>query len=184
MKLILFRHCETTFNKTHKFTGTLDARLTSLGRKQASELCTHLKRESADIIFSSPLHRCLETAQIVRGKKDIVIVADQNLRERSYGDLQGMSHARYKREHGEEALHFIRRNYDVAPSNGESLKDVERRVVAWYKRLLKCKYDRVWVCMHGNVLRMLRKHLEQLSVRETLNLEHPYNVVYEYDVKL
>lgn len=184
MKLVLFRHCQTTYNRSHRFTGTIDVGLTAKGRGQAKQLMRHLRRESPDIIFSSPLHRCMDTADIVRGDRDVAIMAVQDLRERSYGDLQGTTHAAYKRRYGADALHNVRRSYDTAPPHGESLKQVEARVVAWYKGMLKSGYSEVWVCMHGNVLRMLRKHLEGLTVQETLALEHPYNVVYEYNVKI
>ena len=184
MKLVLFRHCQTTYNRSHRFTGTIDVGLTVKGRGQAKQLMRHLCKEVPDIIFSSPLHRCMDTADIVRGDRDVAIMAVQDLRERSYGDLQGTTHAAYKRRYGADALHNVRRSYDTAPPHGESLKQVEARVVAWYKGMLKSGYSEVWVCMHGNVLRMLRKHLEGLTVQETLALEHPYNVVYEYNVKI
>lgn len=54
------------------------------------------------------------------------------MNERDYGDLSGISKLKAKEKWGEEQVRLWRRSYDVAPPNGESLKDTVARVLPFY----------------------------------------------------
>ena len=87
---------------------------------------------------------------------------------------------------GPEQVHIWRRSYDVAPPNGESLKDTEERVVPYFQSeiepLLR-EGKNVLVVAHGNSLRALIKYLEHLSPEEIVKVEIPTGKpkVYELD---
>ena len=64
MKLIITRHGETKGN-VKRILADIDDPLTLNGKKQAKALSERLKKEKIDVIFSSPLIRAKETAQII-----------------------------------------------------------------------------------------------------------------------
>ena len=74
-----------------------------------------------------------------------------------------------REEYGEEQVHIWRRSYDIAPPNGESLKDTKDRVMPYYHEniepLLKEGKD-IIISAHGNSLRALIMHLENLIVEK------------------
>ncbi len=136
------------------------------------------------------------------------------LNERHYGALQGLNKAETARRYGEEQVQQWRRSYDVAPPAltpddprhpgrdpryrelapdelplTESLKDTERRLMPfWRTGILPALATgrTVIVAAHGNSLRALVKHLDQLDDEAVVALNIPTGVprVYEFDEDL
>jgi 2,3-bisphosphoglycerate-dependent phosphoglycerate mutase len=106
-----------------------------------------------------------------------------------YGDLQGMDKDETREKFGEEQVHVWRRSYDVAPPNGESLKDTADRVIPYFEANIKPLLEQgknVIVAAHGNSLRALIMHLEGLSSEAITAVEIPTGKpkVYELDEQL
>lgn len=80
-KLYLIRHGETASNANGVFRGRYDVPLNDTGRKQAESLRNRLIREKLDIVYSSPLKRAVETAEIISDGEIDIEVSDyfQNL---------------------------------------------------------------------------------------------------------
>lgn len=91
MKLYLARHGETDWNLEHKAQGQVDIPLNATGIKQAEGLRDKLKSYDFDVCYCSPLKRAAQTARIVvDGRSEIIF--DNNLKERSFGRLEGTDH--------------------------------------------------------------------------------------------
>ena len=84
MKLYVVRHGQTDWNVQHKLQGSVDIPLNSTGLKQAQELSTKIETLDFNLIISSPLSRALETAKIINQKKNVPIVTNNLLAERSF----------------------------------------------------------------------------------------------------
>ncbi|MDA1196990.1 MAG: 2,3-bisphosphoglycerate-dependent phosphoglycerate mutase [Nanoarchaeota archaeon] len=185
--IFLFRHAQSYFNRAKKFTGWKDSKLTPFGIKQAKKVAKLLKNKHIDVAYHTRLSRSKDTLKAVlkfhpECKKKI---KDDRMIERSYGELQGTTHAVFLRNHGEKKLHIIRRSYDVAPKNGESIKMVEKRVNAFIKELLKkIKKENINVAIsaHGNSMRPFRKYFEKLTLKQMMHLENPWDDYFEYKV--
>lgn len=104
MKIYLFRHGQSTFNRDKRFTGFLDARLTPAGIEDARTVGRKLARRRFDIAFSSDLTRSKQTLSEVISfqKRDIEVFVDPRIKERDYGELAGQHHAAYITKCGEE----------------------------------------------------------------------------------
>ncbi len=88
---------------------------------------------------------------------------------------------------GEKDLEHVRRGYSVVPPNGESVQMVEKRVMAFIDDLLVlCREYKVNVALsvHGNSMRPIRKYFEDLSTKEMMHLENPWDQVFVYSVKV
>jgi broad specificity phosphatase PhoE len=116
--IILARHGQTQANAQGRLLGRLDVPLTDLGRAQAKALASHLP--AVDRVVSSPLQRCLETAEAF----DLPVEVDDRWIEMDYGVWDGVPLASVTQE---QWSHF-RSNTLFAPPGGESLATVGRRV--------------------------------------------------------
>jgi len=91
MKFRIVRHAESTGNAQGRWQGRNDTLLTELGREQAARLRERFTAEGyqPSHIYSSPLSRTLETAQIASGAWDIPIVQIDDLMETDIGVFTG-----------------------------------------------------------------------------------------------
>jgi 2,3-bisphosphoglycerate-dependent phosphoglycerate mutase len=136
------------------------------------------------------------------------------INERMYGALQGLNKAETVAKHGEDQVKIWRRSYDVppppldekhefypgndpryaklAPSDvprTECLKDtVNRFLPYWNEQIAPAvrRGERVIIAAHGNSLRALVKHLDNVSDDEIVELNIPTGIplVYELDDQL
>ena len=110
------------------------------------------------------------------------------MNERHYGDLQGLNKAETAKKFGDQQVHIWRRSYDIAPPNGESLKDTAARTLPYFNEkilpLVKAGKN-VLVAAHGNSLRSIVMELDKLTKEQVLelNLGTGVPIVYETDAK-
>ena len=188
-KLILLRHGQSTWNLENRFTGWIDVPLTEQGKKEAEEAGKLLRDIPIDLAFTSVLVRAIDTLRIAlkaAGQENVPVQYDKALNERMYGDLQGLNKAEMAKKFGEEQVKLWRRSYDVAPPNGESLKDTAARAIPYFKEVIlpEVKAGKtVLVSAHGNSLRAIVMYLDNLTKEQVLELNIPNGVpiIYEID---
>jgi 2,3-bisphosphoglycerate-dependent phosphoglycerate mutase len=189
--LVLLRHGESQWNLENRFTGWVDVPLSAKGTDEAKSAGEKLKGYVFDRAFTSVLQRAINTLSIVldiTGQTNIPVEQDQALNERHYGDLQGLNKAETAVKFGEAQVKIWRRSFDIQPPNGESLKDTLARVLPyWEKKIFPhvLAGERLIIAAHGNSLRSLVMHLDNLTREQVLELNIPTGVplVYEFDEK-
>ena len=186
--LVLVRHGESQWNLENRFTGWIDVPLTDKGREEARQAGEKLRQFRFDKAYTSVLQRATETLDIILeviGQRDVPIVYDQALNERHYGDLQGLNKAETAKKFGEEQVHIWRRSYDIAPPNGESLKDTAARTLPYFEAHivpdLRAQKN-VLVAAHGNSLRSIVMHLDRLTKEQVMALNLATGVPVIYDI--
>ena len=189
-KLVLVRHGQSEWNAKNLFTGWKDPKLTDLGIQEAIRAGELLETRNLnfDLMFTSDLFRAQETGRLILeqiNQKDIEIIQDQSLNERNYGDLAGLNKDEAREKWGEEQVHIWRRSFDVPPPGGESLKNTAERVLPYFEREIMPKVKKslnILVAAHGNSLRALVMHLENISSEEIVKLEIATGdpLIYEY----
>jgi len=186
--LVLLRHGESQWNLENRFTGWVDVPLSPKGEEEARIAGEKLKNLRFHRAFTSVLRRANDTLTIVLKVIDqtkIPVEFDQALNERHYGDLQGLNKAETAKKFGDEQVKLWRRSYDVRPPNGESLKDTAERVLPyWEKSILPHlkKDENILIAAHGNSLRALVMHLDNLSRAEVLELNIPTGAPLLYEL--
>jgi len=186
--LVLVRHGQSEWNLLNQFTGHTDVELSTQGRKEAKEAASLLKDITLHRAHTSDLKRARHTLEIILkelSSENIPIKKHPAIKERHYGDLTGMNKDEAKAKFGEELFLKYRRSWDVAPPNGESLKDTAERTIPYFEKNiltdLKAGHN-VIVAAHGNSLRAIVKHLENIPEDEIPNLEIGTGVVYVYEI--
>jgi 2,3-bisphosphoglycerate-dependent phosphoglycerate mutase len=186
--LVLIRHGESQWNLENRFTGWTDVPLTEKGRDEARRAGEKLRGIHFDRAYTSVLKRAIDTLDIVLqtiGQVGLPVSYDQALNERHYGDLQGLNKAETAAKYGKEQVHQWRRSYDVAPPGGESLKDTAARTLPYFETHIVPDVragKNILVSAHGNSLRSIVMHLDQLSREQVLelNLATGVPIVYEF----
>ena len=188
--LVLLRHGQSEWNLENRFTGWVDVPLTQKGEEEARHAGEKMKAVQLqfDTTFTSVLQRAIRTLELVLdvlGQSDLPVEQDRALNERHYGDLQGLNKAETAQKFGDEQVRLWRRSYDVPPPGGESLENTAARTLPYLKDKILPTIQagqNVLVTAHGNSLRSIIMHLDQLSREEVLSLELGTGVPVVYDV--
>ena len=186
--LVIFRHGQSEWNLQNKFTGWVDVDLTEKGIQEAKAAGEKLKGFKFDLGYSSDLKRAQKTLTLAlesAGITNLPITNNKALNERMYGDLQGLDKAETAKKFGDEQVKIWRRSYDIAPPNGESLKDTAERVIPYFKSEIEPKLKagkNIVIAAHGNSLRALIMFLENMSPEQILEFEIGTAVPRFYDL--
>ena len=186
--LILLRHGQSQWNLENRFTGWVDVPLSERGIAEARAAGTKLRGRRIDRVYTSVLQRAIDTADLALEEarlRDIPTIRDAALNERMYGELQGKDKDEARREFGEDQVKVWRRSYDVRPPGGESLADTAARVLPYWESTIRPDLvagRHVLVAAHGNSLRALAMHLENLTKEQVLELEIPTGQPIRYDI--
>jgi len=187
LKVYLFRHGQTFYNKKGIFTGFKDSKLTPQGKKQAKIIANKLKNKKFQVAIQTRLSRSKDTLKPVlkfhpECKK---ILTDNRMIERNYGIYSGMSHDVFIKKYGEKRYKEVHRGWNVKIPKGENFNQVRKRVkpfVKWLKNYMKKNKVNVAISAHGNSIRLFRHIVEKMSIPETQKKFIPYDKVFTYDV--
>jgi len=123
--LIYFVHGTTYDNVDKKCSGWKQVELNDIGKEQAANLGKINKNINFDIIFTSDLIRAIDSANIAF--PNVPKIQDKRLRECNYGDLDGE----------DKSLIIYENHIDNPFPNGESLKNVEKRIKSFIDDITK-----------------------------------------------
>jgi probable phosphomutase (TIGR03848 family) len=156
--LLLIRHGENEYVTTHRLAGrTPGVHLNDKGRQQAAALVNYLAGQPINVIYSSPLERCMETAEPLAQARGMTAAVETGLLEVDYGGWQGGDLRELsKQPEWSQVQHY--------PSifrfpEGETLREVQARAVSAIERLRSAHPDQiVAVFSHGDVIRTSLAH--------------------------
>lgn len=115
-RLYLIRHGLTSGNIEGKYIGLTDLPLCDKGRKAITELAKKELYPNVQKVYSSPLKRCLETADIIYPEKLLLRVDE--IAECDFGEYEGKTPAEL--ENRPDYAEWIKGGYEAAPPGGES----------------------------------------------------------------
>lgn len=186
--LVLVRHGQSAWNELGQWTGLTDVELTEKGRGEARAAATTLEGITFGAAHTSHLKRAQDTLTEILGElgqTEIEAKKAAALNERDYGILTGKNKWQAKEEYGDEQFTKWRRGWNEPIPEGETLKDVHDRAVPYYEEhiLADMKAGKnVIVSAHGNTLRALVKHLEDIAEADISGLEIGTGEVYVYEI--
>jgi alpha-ribazole phosphatase len=133
----------------------------------------------AEIVFSSPLTRCLRLAMNVASHYNIKITKDSRLMEMNFGkwELQNWN------EIDQIALNKWMNNYhsEKCP-DGECYEDVLKRVSSFLTSLKETELKSVVVVTHAGVIKLADSLLKPDPSKNTLEMKVNYGGIYKYDL--
>ena len=129
-RILAIRHGETDWNRASRIQGQTDIALNAQGLWQAQRLGLALGTEALAAIYSSDLGRAQQTAQCLAEHHAMAVQTDPALRERGFGEFEGMTWSELEAAQPEAIRRWRQRDPDFAPPGGETLVQLQQRVVA------------------------------------------------------
>lgn len=152
-RLVCVRHGQTGWNAEGRLQGQLDIPLDATGQAQADALALALQDEPLDHVFCSDLQRCRQTLAPLLGQRALPVGWQPGLRERSFGEFQGLTWAELSERDPQAAQRWKAREPDFAPPAGESLRVFSERVLAEVRTLAaRHAGQNLLLVTHGGVL--------------------------------
>lgn len=135
--LVLLRHGETALTPFKRFSGVGgDPELSETGRFQAERAAEYAAaRGTIQAIVSSPLARCLQTAEAAARRLGLPVRVDEDLRETDFGAWEGLTFGEVRERWPDELSAWLA-SPDVAPPGGETFVEVGRRVAVARDKIL------------------------------------------------
>ena len=150
--ILLARHGETDWNREWRFQGHADPPLNQTGRAQAAELSAALANEELAAVYSSPLRRALETAELIATAHGLEPVASEALREVDVGSWQGLTRAEVEARFPEQYARWL--GHGQGWEDGETYEQMGERVIDALLRLAEAHDgERILVVTHGGPIR-------------------------------
>ncbi len=159
LQIFIARHGQNEDNANGILNGHRDKPLTDLGREQARDLGLGIKGLGLklDSIYSSPLSRAFETAEIVSEILDMPkpLVLD-GLIERDFGIMTGKTYADIETICGDDLLRTEQITYFLSPKNAETFPELLKRADLLLKEVRSRHNDgNIMLVCHGDFGKML-----------------------------
>jgi broad specificity phosphatase PhoE len=159
-RVFMVRHGATVLSAEDRFAGATDVQLSDEGREQTRRLAERLSREKITAVYSSPLGRTVETAQILARPQGLEVQKRDGLREISHGRWEQMTRREVEQKFPEEAAEWEKDPYTFAPLGGESgLSVTARALPALIDIVRDHPGEHVLVVSHKGTIRLLLSSL-------------------------
>jgi len=177
MNLTIVRHAESSGNAAGRWQGRDDTLLTDLGRRQATLLRERFLAEGyrPTRLYSSPLARTHETAEIASAEWDVPIVRWDDLMETDVGVFTGLTWEEVETQMPETARAFVEMRDMSLVEGAESYAERRERAGRVVDRLIAdhANEDEVMAVSHGGIMQVIfarlmgSARLWGLSIRNT-----------------
>jgi broad specificity phosphatase PhoE len=162
--ICVVRHGETDWNTAGVLQGWLDVPVNERGRVQARELAQTFAGSAFSCVYTSPLIRALETAQIIAALLRLPPpVCHDGLKERNFGLIQGIPKAELAELNPSLLEHIVKRNPDTRFEQGESMDECATRVLDGVTDIARQRPgERVLAVTHGWVMDAIAREVRGL----------------------
>jgi probable phosphoglycerate mutase len=133
--LILWRHGQTEWNAARRIQGQTDTPLSAVGVAQARQSAPRLAALHPTTLVASDLNRAATTAGALAEVSGLSVAHDKRLRERSFGEWEGLNHAEASQRWPESFARW-RRGEEVGDAGVEEIDAVAKRMVAALQEII------------------------------------------------
>ena len=159
-RLYLIRHGQSAGNAEGRFGGHGTTPLSQLGIEQAEKTAKVLAKEGINVIYSSDLHRAVQTAEPLAKLLGLKINASDAFRERHVGVLEGLTFDESKQAFPKDYYALVNRNIHHVITEGESYRQLLRRITAKLNDVLRSHQgERIAIYSHTGAICFLILHL-------------------------
>lgn len=159
-RVYLVRHGATELSAEDRFAGAIDVLLSDDGRDQARRLAVRLSSEPIGAVYSSPLRRCLATAELLAEPHRLTVEPMDDFREIAHGRWEGKTRAEVEAEYVEEYARWEHDPYSFAPVGGETGLQVTARALPALLQLVERHEGKPFLIIsHKATIRLLLSSL-------------------------
>jgi 2,3-bisphosphoglycerate-dependent phosphoglycerate mutase len=151
--IVLVRHGETDWNRDRRFQGHADIPLNAAGLDQVRELGERLAGESFSIVYTSPLRRASESAELLAARLGVEVQPSAALKEVDVGAWSGLTVHEVEDRFPEGFARWVEWRC-AGWSDGETYEELGRRVVDGLREIAEKHHgERVLAVTHGGPIR-------------------------------
>lgn len=154
MNIYLIRH-----GRQNSKLCNIDVDLSEEGRRQSALVGERLASIGMEAVYSSHLIRAVETAREANRYWNAKHIIRQELREISFGDMEGMADEEIAEKYGDFQKEQARLEQDLPYPGGECAGDVMKRAIPVLEEIAASGYQNVAVVTHGGVIRSVTSAL-------------------------
>lgn len=165
MRLFLIRHGETEWNRLGRIQGQADIPLNSRGIYQAEMASFCIRNIDFEDVFTSPLTRAKQTAEIICQTRKNAIIVEPLLIEISYGVREGQNIEEIMSDEKNELFNYFNApEIFVPPLNGESIIHLKKRCSSLLNKLenVPDSDQNILLITHGAFIRGMISVVERL----------------------
>jgi len=167
-RLYLVRHGQSDGNAEGRFGGHGPTPLSPLGLRQAENTAKLLAKEGVNAIYSSDLHRALQTAEPLSQLTGIPVIPSPAFRERNVGVLEGLTFDESKQTFPKDYYALVNRNVHHVITEGESYRHLLRRSTTQLWEILRDHMGgRIAIYSHTGAICFMTLHLMGAIRRDT-----------------
>jgi probable phosphoglycerate mutase len=172
-RLCITRHGETDWNQQGILQGWIDVTLNKVGRQQARAMATSFDQQGFSAVWSSPLLRARETAEIIAPLIRLPFPKfHDGLMERNFGIFQGVPKTELAELNPVELQLILKRNPAGHFAGGESMDEFADRILAALADIgTRNPGRKVLVITHGWVMDVVTRHINHLPRKAILNMK-------------
>jgi len=183
LRLILVRHGETDWNRAGLIVGTEDVPLNPTGIAQANATARVLEADLPFHLYSSPVARARETAQLISEARHVPVSYLDALAEVNVGELGGLTeremHERYPKFTGE----WLEDPATTRPPGGESMEEAQDRAWCAVKGLMKRHpEDTVVAVSHQFAILTILSRMLGMDLRHFQRIEHDLGAITRLEI--
>lgn len=175
--LTLIRHGETEWNVIGRYQGQADPPLNHRGIEQSRQLAQELREVGLDLLYTSPLKRAAQTAQIIAEKLQILVYEEPRLMEIHQGDWQTRLRCDIESRYPQLFSRWETEPWEVTPPQGEHLSQVKIRVDIAIDEILALHPEkRIGIVSHRIPIALIKMRFQDLDpdIVRTLDLPNTY----------
>ena len=168
-KVFLIRHGETDYNRDHRLQGALPIPLNAKGQSQAKALGLYLKDQGIETIFSSPMIRARQTADIMGQALGVTVCEEPRIQEIAFGQFEGLRSSEIEEKYPDIYRMWQSGDMSYTVPDGESRRSVQQRMTgAWIDIITNTEYEKIALVSHGSALRIIMRYLFHLVPTQTI----------------
>lgn len=154
-KVHILRTGKTSDGPWKRYVGQSDIPLSDKGREGLAELKFEYQYPKVDIVFSSPLKRCLESSEIIYPDKQIAVI--DGLKDMNLGSFEGKTFEELRED--EAFVKWLKNSFENDPPNGEPTavftKRITNALADIFTKMMQEKIKSAAVMTHGGVIMSL-----------------------------
>lgn len=182
MRLYLLRHGQTEWNIEGKIQGKTDIPLNETGLRQARCLAEGMREREISAVYSSPLLRAAQTAEILAEEKGLSVSVLPELREVDFGLWEGRSWTEVDAEFHEDFRRWEENPAEYMPTGGESRESCRERCRAAMEQILAGTVTDAAIVAHGGILAHVADYLlRNQKEKEEIIVKNASISIIEYD---
>lgn len=162
MEVYLIRHTTPLIDKGLVY-GRLDVPLTDTFLVERKQVIEQLP-DDIEVVYSSPSSRCSQLAAFISP----FYMEDKALHELNFGDWEGRTWDTIDRV---TSTIWMNDFVNLAPPAGETMLEMQHRVMEFWNGLLELPYRKSAIVTHGGVIRIILAHYRKIALKDAFTIK-------------